>query len=103
YDDIRTAGAGSVECRMKRKDGRIIDVLLSSSAFNKHDLLRGVTFTLMDISERKSQERKMIEQLDELQRFMKVSVSRENRVKELRDENNQLKASILSLRKGQNK
>ena len=102
YVDIRSTGSGSVECRMQCKDGRIIDVLLSSSAFNKNDLLKGVTFTLMDISERKSQERKLIEQLDELQRFMKVSLSREDRIKELRDENNKLKASILALRKGQN-
>ncbi len=53
YAQIRAWGIGSVETRWQRKDGTVIDVLLSSSPFNLDDLSRGVTFTALDITERK--------------------------------------------------
>ncbi len=57
YAQIQTSGAGAVETRWRRKDGRIIDVLLSSSPIESEDWSAGVTFTAMDITERKLAER----------------------------------------------
>ncbi|MFG0251357.1 MAG: PAS domain S-box protein [Phycisphaerales bacterium JB038] len=52
YRQIAEGGTGTVETRFLRKDGAIIDVLLSSTPFDASDLIRGVTFTALDITER---------------------------------------------------
>ncbi|MCP4686270.1 MAG: PAS domain S-box protein [bacterium] len=57
YRQIREKGTGTVETRWKRKNGEIVDILLSSTPINPDDLEEGVTFTALDITERrKSQE-----------------------------------------------
>ncbi|MFW5857028.1 MAG: PAS domain S-box protein, partial [Planctomycetota bacterium] len=56
YAQIRSRGTGTVETRWLRKDGRIIDVLLSSTPMDLEDLGKGVTFTALDITERKRTE-----------------------------------------------
>ena len=53
YDQIRRTGIGTVETRWRRKDGAVIDVLLSSSPIDLDDWSAGVTFTALDITERK--------------------------------------------------
>jgi PAS domain S-box-containing protein len=53
YEQIRQKGTGTVETRFKRKDGTVIDVLLSSTPIDRTDLTRGVTFTALDITEQK--------------------------------------------------
>ena len=57
YEQIRKFGTGTVETRFKRKDGKVIDVLLSSTSFNPKNLDEGVTFTVLDITESKQAER----------------------------------------------
>jgi len=57
YKQIRKHGTGTVETRWKKKDGEIIDVLLSSTPMDLNDLLKGVTFTAIDITERKEAEK----------------------------------------------
>jgi PAS domain S-box-containing protein len=56
YDQIRKYGTGTVETRWERKDGHIIDVLLSSTPMDLNDFSKGVTFTALDISDRKRAE-----------------------------------------------
>jgi PAS domain S-box-containing protein len=56
YRQIRERGTGTVETRWQCKDGRIIDVLMSSSPINPSDLAAGVTFTALDITDRKKAE-----------------------------------------------
>jgi len=56
YEQIRNHGTGTVETRWKHKDGHIIDVLLSSTPMDLGDLSKGVTFTALDITERKRTE-----------------------------------------------
>jgi PAS domain S-box-containing protein len=57
YAEIREQGTGTIETHFQRKDGSIIDVLLSSSPIDPTDLSAGVTFTALDITERKRAER----------------------------------------------
>ncbi|MFH1738301.1 MAG: PAS domain S-box protein, partial [bacterium] len=57
YAQIRERGTGTVESRWRRKDGRIIDVLLSSTLLEPNDSSAGVTFTALDITDRKRTER----------------------------------------------
>lgn len=53
YNQIRETGTGTVETVWQRKDGKRMDVLLSSSPLDHSDLSKGVTFTALDISENK--------------------------------------------------
>jgi two-component system, cell cycle sensor histidine kinase and response regulator CckA len=59
YLQISRQGTGTVETRWIKKDGTIIDVLLSSTPIDLHDLSRGVTFTATDISKRKRAEEEL--------------------------------------------
>ncbi len=56
YRQIQAMGTGSVETRWLRKDGSIIDIILSSTPIIVGDLSAGVTFTALDITERKKME-----------------------------------------------
>ena len=56
YRQINEQGTGSVETRWMRKDGTIRNVILSSTPLYPQDLSRGVTFTVVDITERKQSE-----------------------------------------------
>ncbi|MEJ2657117.1 MAG: PAS domain S-box protein, partial [Desulfobacterales bacterium] len=57
YSQIHKKGIGSVETRMRRKDGSVMDVLLSSAPIDPNDLSIGVTFTVLDVTARKRSER----------------------------------------------
>ncbi|MBK1718430.1 EAL and GGDEF domain-containing protein [Thiocystis violacea] len=59
YADIHRHGLGSLETRWRRKDGTMIDLILSSSPIDPADHDRGVTFTAQDISERKAAEERI--------------------------------------------
>jgi PAS domain S-box-containing protein len=56
YAQIRDRGTGTVETRWRRKDGQIIEVILSSAPLDRDDLSKGVTFTVLDITDRKRAE-----------------------------------------------
>ncbi|MCP3953496.1 MAG: PAS domain S-box protein [Desulfobacterales bacterium] len=56
YKQISKHGTGTVETQWKHKNGRIVNVLLSSTPMDLDDLSKGVTFTALDITERKRAE-----------------------------------------------
>ena len=56
YAQISARGTGTVETRWQHKNGEIIDVLLSSTPLNIDNWSAGVTFTALDITERKKTE-----------------------------------------------
>jgi PAS domain S-box-containing protein len=68
YRQIRKLGKGSVETRWVRKDHGIRNILLSSTAIDPADLSKGVTFTAMDITERKLSEKIIQEKEIKLQK-----------------------------------
>ena len=57
YRQIGEQSIGTVETRWKRKDGTVIDIILSSTPLDPNDLAKGVTFTALDITERKQAEK----------------------------------------------
>jgi PAS domain S-box-containing protein len=61
YAQIAQKDTGTVETRWMRKDGEVMDVLLSSTAIDPNDLAAGVTFTALDITERKKADKKLRE------------------------------------------
>jgi len=61
YEQISRKGTGTVETKLQKKDGKIIDVLLSSTPIDLHDLSKGVTFTALDITYLKTKELELLE------------------------------------------
>ncbi len=59
YQQISRFGTGTVETTWLRSDGREIDVLLSSTPIDLADLDKGVTFSVLDITERKQLEERL--------------------------------------------
>ncbi|MDD5070206.1 MAG: PAS domain S-box protein [Candidatus Omnitrophica bacterium] len=72
YKQIEEKGTGTVETRWKRKDGKIIDVLLSSTPIDQKDLSRGVTFTALDITYRKKAVAELKEYKEHLEKLVKL-------------------------------
>lgn len=54
YRMIEEFGTGTVETRFMRKDGKVIDILLSSTPLDPGNLSNGVSFTAMDITQQKN-------------------------------------------------
>ena len=56
YSQIRETGRGRCETRMQAKDGRVLDILITGEPIDPSDWSKGVTFALLDISDRKRYE-----------------------------------------------
>ncbi|MCX5893387.1 MAG: PAS domain S-box protein [Deltaproteobacteria bacterium] len=63
YRQIAERGTGTVETRWKRQDGEIMQIILSSTPLDATDLSKGVTFTALDITERKRAEENLKNQI----------------------------------------
>lgn len=61
YRQIREHGTGTVETRFKRKDGTMVDVLLSSTPLEPKNLAAGIAFAALDITERKQANQALLE------------------------------------------
>jgi PAS domain S-box-containing protein len=59
YGQIDRQSKGTLETRWRRKDGRVIDVLLSSTLLDLENPSRGITFTALDITARKAAENEL--------------------------------------------
>ena len=70
YTQIRAHGTGTVETRWNRKDGAVIDVLLSSTPIDINDPSKGVTFTALDITEWKQAEQALRESEERFQKLL---------------------------------
>lgn len=59
YRQIKELDTGTVETRLRRKDGTVIDVLVSSALLDPTDPESGITFTALDITDRKQAQQKL--------------------------------------------
>ncbi len=73
YGQIQRTGSGTVETRWVKKDGSIIDIILSSAPIDRDVLSKGVTFTALDITERKKTEKALTESEHRLMTYMENS------------------------------
>jgi PAS domain S-box-containing protein len=56
YKQITEKSSGTVETKCKHKDGTTFPVLLSLAPLDANDVLKGVTFTVLDVTESKKNE-----------------------------------------------
>ncbi len=73
YDHIDKKGTRSLETLFKCKDGSIINVRMSSTPLVKNDLTKGITFTVLDITESKKTEKALQISEDIFSHFMQNS------------------------------
>jgi PAS domain S-box-containing protein len=73
YGQIRKTGSGSVETQWQRKDGGVIEILLSSTPLDLADPGAGVTFTALDITERKRAEESLRESEERFRKLVEIS------------------------------
>lgn len=59
-ESIQKYGKSSIETTWKHKDGRIINIQLNATPFDKRDISQGITFTILDITHRKQAEESLI-------------------------------------------
>jgi PAS domain S-box-containing protein len=67
YSQMKRSGTGSIETRWVKKDRRIIDILLSLTPLDPAHISGGITFTALDITERKQAEEMLRESEARLQ------------------------------------
>ena len=88
YAQLRERGSETMETRWRRKDGSIIDVLVSATVLDSKDLLAGVAFSALDITEQKKVQEAMEKRAQEHEQFYKIARGREERILELKKEVN---------------
>lgn len=81
---------------LKTRDGRLISVEFVSNTYLCGET-EVIQCNIRDVTLRKRAEAKLLEQLDELQRFEQVSVGREQRMHEIKQENARLAARLAEL------
>lgn len=64
YRDIQKAGIGVLETQMKKKNGKLIDIILTSSYLEDTDPSKGITFSILDITQTKEFEREIEQELN---------------------------------------
>lgn len=90
YKQIMEKGTGVIETQWKKKDGTIIEIVLASTPLNPSDISQGVTFTALDVTDRKKAENALTQKIEELEQFNDITVGRELKMVELKKEVNEL-------------
>ncbi|MCP4118430.1 MAG: transporter substrate-binding domain-containing protein [Desulfobacteraceae bacterium] len=70
YSQIQRNGTGTVETKWRHADGRIIDVILSSTPIDMDDYSQGITFSALDITYLKNKEFELSESEKKYQAIM---------------------------------
>lgn len=70
YRDIQKLGVGIIETQWRRRDGQLIDVLLSSSFIDPVDPEAGAVFTALEITARKRAEADLLKYQEDLENMV---------------------------------
>jgi PAS domain S-box-containing protein len=90
YEDLKRQAIHQREQELPRKDGSLFWCLFRVRALDAQDISQGIVCTLEDITERKQAERELKERMEELERFMRLTINREKQMIRLKKEINLL-------------
>ena len=93
---IAEKGTGSVETRLKCKDGRIMNIISGSTPLDECDLLKGLTFTVLDITKRKLAEEELLKHRDHLEELINERTEELSKAKKEAEEANKAKSEFLA-------
>ncbi len=99
YRQIAQKGFGTQETSWQKKEGSSINVILSETVIDSNGHSNGFTFNALDITERKKAEMELKRKMDELEKFNRIMVGRENKMIELKLEINELLSKMNLSRK----
>jgi PAS domain S-box-containing protein len=91
YEDLKRQDIHQREQELPRKDGSLFWCLFRVRAVDVHDVSKGIVCTLEDITERKQAERELKEKMEELERFSRLTINREEKMIQLKEEINTLR------------
>jgi two-component system sensor histidine kinase/response regulator len=91
YEDLKRQDIHQREQELPRKDGSLFWCLFRVRAVDVHDVSQGIVCTLEDITERKQAERELKEKMEELERFSRLTINREEKMIQLKEEINTLR------------
>jgi len=90
YEDLKLKAVHQREQELPRKDGSLFWCLLRVRAFDANDISQGIVCTLEDITDRKRAEMELKEKMEELERFSRLTINREEKMIQLKEEINTL-------------
>jgi two-component system sensor histidine kinase EvgS len=93
---IAEKGTGSVETRLKCRDGRILNIISGSTPLDERDLSKGLTFTVLDITERKLAEEALLKHRDHLEELVNERTEELSKAKKEAEEANKAKSEFLA-------
>ncbi len=97
YTQMNTDGIGVIEANILRKDGVVINALVSHVLFDKNDPNGGVTTSILDITERKRSEIELKKYRDNLEDLVKRRTIELEFAKNQAETANRAKSDFLSL------
>ncbi|WP_406655500.1 PAS domain S-box protein [Methanolobus sp. ZRKC2] len=69
---IKEHGVGTMDVQARRRDGNIIDLLISATPMYSDNHSKGISFTIMDITEKKRNERELKKRSAELEQLNRL-------------------------------
>ncbi|MFZ4437086.1 MAG: PAS domain S-box protein [Syntrophales bacterium] len=91
YEDLKRQPFHQREQELPRKDGSLFWCFFRVRPFDVHDISQGIVCTLEDITDRKRAEMELKEKMEELERFSRLTINREEKMIQLKEEINALR------------
>jgi len=90
YEDLKRQAIHQREQELPRKDGSLFWCFFRVCAVDAQDISQGIVCTLEDITERKQVEKALKEQMADMERFSRLTINREEKMIQLKEEINTL-------------
>ncbi len=90
YEDLKRQPIHQREQELPRKDGSLFWCFFRVRALDAQDISQGIVCTLEDITERKQAEKELKDRMDDLERFSRLTINREEKMIQLKEEINTL-------------
>jgi PAS domain S-box-containing protein len=88
YEDLKRKPIHQREQELPRKDGSLFWCFFRVRALDEQDISQGIVCTLEDITERKQAERELKDRMEDLERFSRLTINREEKMIQLKEEIN---------------